>query len=86
MYPFEGDDPLYNINDLTQRSPMTRICQLIYKILKHSVKDNEFNKFYVAQWISLFFHQTMITTHKNNMMAEHTITEILDNNKQLLDK
>jgi hypothetical protein len=50
------------------------------------VKDNEFNKFYVAQWISHFFLQSMTTTDKNNLMADATISEILQNNKQLLDK
>mmetsp|Transcript_11845 Transcript_11845/g.18234 ORF Transcript_11845/g.18234 Transcript_11845/m.18234 type:complete len:401 (-) Transcript_11845:5665-6867(-) len=86
IYPFDSEDSMYNLEDLTQRSPMTRVCQLIYRLLKHCVKDSEFNKFYVAQWISHFFHQSMMTTDKNNLMAEGTITEILDNNKQLLDK
>lgn len=45
-YPFA--DNLYNINDLTQRHPVTRICKLIYRLLKHIVKDNTLNKFYVA--------------------------------------
>ena len=26
IYPFEGDPPLYNISELTQRSPFTKIC------------------------------------------------------------
>ena len=86
IIPFEGENPMYKLEDLTQRSPMTRICQLIYRLLKHCVKDNEFNKFYVAQWISHFFLQSMTTTDKNNLMAEFTISEILQNNKQLLDK
>jgi hypothetical protein len=50
------------------------------------VKDNEFNKFYAAQWISHFFHQNMMTTDKNNLFAEETTNEILNNNKLLLDK
>lgn len=65
---------------------MTRVCQLIYRLIKHTVKDNEFNKYYAAQWISHFFHQSMMTTDKNNLMAEATTNEILLNNKKLLDK
>ena len=88
IYPFEGegDDPMYHLDDLTQKSPMTRVCQLIYRLIKHCVKDNDFNKFYAAQWISHFFHQSMMTTVKNDLMAEQTIGEILKNNKPLLDK
>jgi len=48
IYPFEGDDAPFDMNKLTMKSPMTRICQLIYRLLKHCAKDNEYNKFYVA--------------------------------------
>jgi len=62
IYPFEGENSFLDLSQLTQRSPMTRVCQLIYRLIKHYVKDNEFNKFYAAQWISHFFHQNMMTT------------------------
>ena len=61
IYPFEGEKPLYTLADLTQKSPIVKICQLIYRLLKHCAKDNEYNKFYVAQWISHFFDQSMAT-------------------------
>ena len=86
IYPFEGDPPVYDLNKLTTRSPIIRICRLIYRLLKHCAKDNELNKFYVAQWISHFFDQSMVTTEENNLQAESTITELLTNNKPLLDK
>jgi hypothetical protein len=65
---------------------MIRICRLIYRVLKLCAKDNEHNKFYVAQWISHFFEQSMMTNEDNNMYAQFTVTELLANNKQLLDK
>jgi hypothetical protein len=76
---------MYKLENLTQKSPMTRICQLIYRLLKHCVKENEFNKFYVAQWISHFFHQSMMCTEINNLKADSTISEILNDNKLLLE-
>ena len=79
IYPFETG--LVDYNDLTQQHPVTRICQLVYRILKHSVKENDINKNYVAQWIDLFFKQAMVTTEKNSFYAELTITELLTNNK-----
>lgn len=79
VYPFETG--LYAYDDLTQQHPITRICQLVYRILKHTAKDNNSNKNYIAQWIDLFFKQAMVTTEKNTFMAETTITELLSNNK-----
>lgn len=49
-------------------------------------KDNELNKFYVAQWISHFFDQSMNTQDINDIFSEATIAELLNNNKTLLDK
>jgi len=48
IYPFEGLNAPFNLDQLTGKSPMIRICRLIYRVLKLCVKDNEHNKFYVA--------------------------------------
>jgi inositol 1,4,5-triphosphate receptor type 1 len=84
QYPFQ--DKLYSFSDLTQKHPITRICQLVYRLLKHCVKDYNYNKFYVAQFIELYFNQAMTATEQNNFRAESTITELLKNNEVLLDK
>lgn len=65
---------------------MVRICQLVYRILKLCSKESDHNKFYVAQWISHFFQQSMMTSEQNNLFAQQTISELLLNNKHLLDK
>ena len=61
IYEFEGENAPFNLDKITEKSPITRICQIIYRILKLCAKDNELNKFYVAQWISHFFDQSMNT-------------------------
>ena len=53
IYPFV--EKLYVISELSAKHPITKICKLIYRLLKHCVKDNSMNKNYVAQWINLFF-------------------------------
>ena len=63
-YPFKVE--VYNFSELTQRHPVTRICQLVYRLLKHCVKDYNYNKFYVAQYIELYFNQAMTATEQNN--------------------
>lgn len=45
-YPFITG--MFEYDDLTQQHPITRISQLIYRILKHCVKDYTINKNYVA--------------------------------------
>lgn len=50
------------------------------------MKDYNYNKFYVAQFIELYFNQAMTATEQNNFRAERTITELLKNNEVLLDK
>ena len=83
IFPFESG--LYSYDNLTQKHPITRICSLIYRLLKHAVKDCTINKNYVAQWIDLFFKQAMTTTEANSFGAETTINELLADNRQLLD-
>jgi len=83
VYPFETK--MYNIDELTMKHPITRICRLVYRLLKHCVKDCSLNKNYVAQWIDLFFRQAMMTTEENNFTAEKTIAELLVENYDLLE-
>ena len=63
-----------------------RICQLIYRFLKLCAKDNETNKFYVAQWISHFFDQMMVTTERNDLKVSTTIQELIAKNEALLER
>ena len=55
--PFESE--LFDIKQLLHTDPMTKICWLIYRILKHLVIDNRLNEEYQAQWLGLFFEQAM---------------------------
>ena len=84
IYPFSS--ALYKYEDLTQQHPITKICRLIYRLLKLSVKDNSMNKNYVAQWIDLFFTQAMICTDQNSFFAETAIHELVRDNPRLLEK
>lgn len=45
---------LYSIGRLGKHHAMTKTCRMIYRLLKHIVKDNTFNKHYVAQWFNYF--------------------------------
>ena len=83
VYPFANG--LYKYEDLTQQHPITKICRLVYRLLKLAVKDNSMNKNYVAQWIDLFFTQAMICTDQNSFFAELAIQELIKDNARLLE-
>jgi hypothetical protein len=83
-YPF--NEGLYMFNDLTGKTPITRICRLIYRLLKHCVVDSPANKKYVGKQINLFFRQDMLTTNDNNFNAAETIRELLKDNSEMLEE
>ena len=83
VYPFSYG--YCKIEELTLKHPITRICKLCYRLLKHCVQSNYMNKNYVAQWIDLFFTQAMITTEANSFGAEVAINELITNNFRLLE-
>jgi len=72
-------------DELTNKSPITRICRLIYRLLKHCVVDSPVNKKYVGKQINLFFRQDMLTTNENNFYASHAIRELLKDNSEMLE-
>lgn len=84
FYPFKNK--LYSFNDLTQQDLLTQICQQCYIFLKFAVSDNRINELYASQWIELYFDHAMRATAQNNLLAEVAITELVQNNKRLLDK
>ena len=83
-YPFaEG---MFSLVRLAEVPPLSRVCGLIYRLLKHIVQDYRLNEEYVAQWIELFFDHAMNTGDDADSYSEATITAILTNNKKLLDR
>jgi hypothetical protein len=83
-YPFEKE--VIKFSEIRQHMRITKVCKLVYKLLKHIVADYRVNEFYVSQWINLFFEQAMQSNEQNNLNAEQMITKMLTNNKQLLGK
>ena len=77
---------MFQIKELTDQLPMTKICRLCYRLLTFSAKGYTLNEQYVAQWIEMFFEQALQTGEDNNIFAEPAISDILTNNKKLMDK
>lgn len=82
-YPFAQN--MFSLQTLANVPPLSRVCGLIYRLLKHIVQDYRANEEYTAQWIELFFDHAMNIGEDSDSYSEATITAILTNNKKLLD-
>jgi hypothetical protein len=81
--PFKNS--LYNFETLKKTDFMTRITQLSYKLLKHSVRDYRQNALHLSQWMGLFLHHLQVAPRLHNFKIEITLIEMLRNNKKLLE-
>lgn len=82
--PFKTEQFL--LADIRKNQSITLCCTLCYRLIKHLVKGNRLNELYASNWIDLYFDQAMQTADDNDIKAESTITELISNNKKLLEE
>lgn len=83
-YPFATK--MFTLENLGHVQTLSRVCGLLYKLIKHIVQDSRENEEYAAQWIELFFDHAVNIGETSESYSESTITAILTNNKKLLDQ
>lgn len=77
---------MFNISDLSQEdNDITVVFQLTYRLIKFTIKEYRPNELYASQWVDLFMVQSIKTTTKSNIFAEATLTELIDNNRAVLE-
>ncbi|RZK09968.1 MAG: hypothetical protein EOO43_20750, partial [Flavobacterium sp.] len=59
--------------------------QYCYRLIKHIIKEYRPNEIYASQWLEFYMGQAMGSDEKNDIKAEATLTELIDNNKKILD-
>ena len=83
-FPFKTK--IYDLNDLTViPEDLIKIFILSYRLIKFSIKEYRPNELYASQWLGLFMVQTLLADPRVDIMAEPTLTELIDNNRIVLE-
>lgn len=62
------------------------IFRLSYTLIRHTIKEYRPNELYASQWLDLFIYQSMSSDMEGiDLNAEPTLTELIDNNKRILE-
>jgi hypothetical protein len=81
-YPF--GNKFYDPKDLKSVYPMDmiKVFQLSYRLIKFIIREYRPNELYASQWLELFLNQAlkMDPNVEYDIMAEPTLTELIDNN------
>ena len=82
FYPFALE--IYQLNNIPNEL-MVHIFRLSYKLIKHTIREYRPNELYASQWLDLFIHQSIFSDPNYDLFAELTLTELIDNNKRILE-
>ena len=82
FYPFALG--IYRMDTITNPL-MIQVFQLSNKLIKHTIREYRPNELYASQWLDLFIYQSMFSDSKYDLLAELTLTELIDNNKRILE-
>ena len=78
------DRGLFDIKLLKENMLITRILAMSYTTIKYIIRENRSNELYCSQWLNLFLEHSLKTKGRREIMAEKTLTELIDNNKRIL--
>jgi len=54
-------------------------------LIKHTIREYRPNEIYASQWINMFMNHTLSTNEDTDLKAEATLTELIDQNKKILE-
>ena len=82
--PFSTED-FFDLKKLKQDMFITKVLRLSYVTIKYIIRENPANELYCSQWLNLFLVQTLRTHNENEIEAQGTLTELIYNNRRILD-
>lgn len=81
-YPFQRK--IFELDGIHNEG-FLRIFQHCYRLIKHIIKEYRPNEIYASQWLEHYMEQAMKANADNDIKAEATLIELIDNNKKILD-
>jgi hypothetical protein len=77
---------IHDFSSTSSSSLMGYIVKLGYKFVKQAAKDYRLNETYCSQWIGLFLQHAQKASDPDDSNAEETLTEIISDNKWIVEK
>ena len=81
--PFSTEN-FFDIKTITKDMHITKVLSMTYTTIKYIIRENRANELYCSQWLNLFLVQSLKTRGDNEINAEQTLTELIDNNERIL--
>lgn len=82
-HPFKSG--LFKLSSMTALDPMTNMLANVYTTIRFTIQEYRPNEMYASQWLELFMDQAIRTNKDNDIQASRTLTELIDNNKRILE-
>lgn len=75
----------YQLEALKPDMFITQIYKNTYSAIKYISQEYRPNELYASQWLMLIIEQSLKTQDVNDVGASAALTELLDNNKRILE-
>jgi hypothetical protein len=83
FYPFMTKS--IGLNEICTNLHLRKIFRLCYRLIKHTIREYRPNELYGSQWLDLMMMHAMNCDEENDIDAESTLIELIDNNTDVLE-
>lgn len=82
-FPFKN--AFYRLDDLKPSCPFTPVIKSCYLALRKGIEEFRTNELYASQWLEVIIDHSINTGTENNIHADRTMRELIDNNRAILE-
>lgn len=76
---------MFDLQNINSSMLITKILSTCYTTLNYTIKEYRPSELYASQWLGLIMNQALATRDYNDIQAGRTLTELIDNNKRILE-
>lgn len=82
-HPFKSN--LFKLPEIRTSDTMAIMLANVYTTIRFTIQEYRPNELYASQWLELFLDQAIRTNKDNDIQASRMLTELIDNNKRILE-